>query len=140
MAPGLNVPLLKDPLATALHPKADRVLMAALQVTSYGCYNSSVVSSVRKAEAGSMSPPFSQLQPILILVLLAAERPKRLRGGKKVRRDNWFGLETKADFPPFKRWWHREGKDAAGGSDLTSAKEAQEAYDEWVAQGRPTAK
>jgi hypothetical protein len=63
-----------------------------------------------------------------------------MRGGRITRRDRWFGLEEKPDFGDFRRWWHREGKDEAGGTDITDRQEAERAYDDWVTRGRPIAK
>jgi hypothetical protein len=63
-----------------------------------------------------------------------------LRGGRKALRDRWFGLEEKLDFADFRRWWHRQGKDEAGGNDIDTRREAEHIYDDWVSRGRPTAK
>ncbi len=73
-------------------------------------------------------------------VLLAAAPGGRLRGGKIGRRDRWYGLEARDDFPDFKRWWHRQGKDELGGKDLESRKDVDQAYEEWLRQGRPKVK
>lgn len=67
-------------------------------------------------------------------------RRDRLRGGKAGRRDRWYGLEERDDFADFKRWWHRQGKDEAGGKDLESREETEAAYAEWVDRDRPTAR
>jgi hypothetical protein len=56
------------------------------------------------------------------------------------RRDRWYGLEDRHDFSDFRRWWHRQGKEAARGGDFENRKQAEEAYAEWVDQGRPTVK
>jgi hypothetical protein len=64
----------------------------------------------------------------------------QFRGGRQARRDRWYGLEDEPDFHEFRRWWHRRGKDAAGGTDLKSRKEALYAYDTWVNQRRPRVK
>jgi hypothetical protein len=77
---------------------------------------------------------------IVLLVAIAAPRSGSLRGGKIGKRDRWYGLETLNDFSDFRRWWHRQGKFEVGGRDFENRKQAQEAYDEWVAQGRPTVK
>jgi len=61
---------------------------------------------------------------------------KTFRGGSKKRRDNWYGYNDKQ----FQRWWHREGKAAAGGDDIDNAQEAKAAYDEWVSLGKPNVK
>lgn len=74
---------------------------------------------------------------IVLLVFLAAPAHGRLRGGKISKRDSWYGLEGRDDFSDFKRWWHRQGKDEAGGNDLQTREEAVEAYDHWVSRGRP---
>lgn len=63
-----------------------------------------------------------------------------MRGGRKTRRDRWFGLEDKPDFADFRHWWHREGKDESGGFDLGDREDAERAYEEWAARGRPTVK
>lgn len=63
-----------------------------------------------------------------------------MRGGRIGRRDRWFGLEDKVDFAHFRRWWHREGKDQAGGNDLADRNAAERAYVDWVARGRPKVK
>ena len=81
-----------------------------------------------------------RFRTVLFLVSIAAAGRDLLRGGKASKRDTWYGLETLADFSDFKRWWHRRGKDEAGGKDLENRKQAEEAYDEWVQQGRPTVK
>jgi hypothetical protein len=64
------------------------------------------------------------------------EKGKSFRGGKKTDRDNWYGKNDK----DFQRWWHREGKEAAGGHDIENAEDAQRAFDEWEALGRPKVK
>jgi hypothetical protein len=71
---------------------------------------------------------------------MTSSRRDHLRGGKIRRRDRWYGLEERDDFPEFRRWWHRQGKYEAGGKDFENRKQAEEAYDEWVEQGRPTIK
>jgi hypothetical protein len=60
-----------------------------------------------------------------------------MRGGRATRRDRWFGLEDKPDFTDFRRWWHREGKDEAGGNDIANRQEAERTYDDWISRGRP---
>lgn len=78
---------------------------------------------------------------LLILIFLqAAGSSQRFRGGSQKKRDRWFGLEGRADFDKFRRWWHRVGKDDSGGLDFTSKEEADAAYDEWVSLGLPEAK
>jgi hypothetical protein len=52
-------------------------------------------------------------------------------------RNQWFGLESRPDFEKFRKWWHREGKDAAGGRDLASRQEAEDAYNDWADLGKP---
>lgn len=64
------------------------------------------------------------------------EKGKSFRGGKKADRDNWYGKNDK----DFQRWWHREGKAQHGGRDIENAEEAQQAYDDWVSQGKPRIK
>jgi hypothetical protein len=61
-----------------------------------------------------------------------------MRGGRISRRDRWFGFEEKADFSRFRHWWHRVGKDEAGGNDISDREEAERVYDDWVSRGRPT--
>jgi hypothetical protein len=63
-----------------------------------------------------------------------------MRGGRIARRDRWFGPEDKRDFALFRHWWHREGKDEAGGNDIADRQEADRAYDDWVSRGRPVVK
>jgi hypothetical protein len=65
---------------------------------------------------------------------------RQFRGGRQEQRDRWFGLEEKPDFRNFRHWWHRRGKDEAGGSDIVDRSEAERAYDDWVKRGRPTVK
>ena len=77
---------------------------------------------------------------IILLVFLAAPAQGRLRGGKISKRDSRYGLEGRDDFADFKRWWHRRGKDEAGGTDLANREDAIEAYDSWVQQGKPSIK
>jgi len=60
----------------------------------------------------------------------------RFGGGRQSRRDRWYGLEERADFADFRRWWHRVGKGRHGGTDIADAQEARERYDEWVGEGR----
>lgn len=67
-------------------------------------------------------------------------RRDRLRGGRIGRRDRWYGLDGHDDFANFRQWWHRRGKDEAGGKDLENREEAEAAYAEWVQQGRPAAR
>ena len=74
---------------------------------------------------------------IFLVTLVSAGGTGRFRGGKKTLHDSWFGLERREDFADFRRWWHRVGKDAAGGYDLSDRWAAERAYREWVDQGRP---
>jgi len=73
-------------------------------------------------------------------------QPKRFSGKRHFRgggvrvRDRWFGLEQKSDFSQFRRWWHREGKDALGGEDLRNRFEANDAYEAWIKEGKPRIK
>ncbi|MCJ2013182.1 hypothetical protein [Methylobacterium sp. J-076] len=60
----------------------------------------------------------------------------RFRGGGQSQRDRWFGLEAEDDFDAFRRWWHRVGKDEAGGRDLDSTEQARAEYGAWVTSGR----
>jgi len=94
-----------------------------------------LLSLVLLTRKTSSDRPFKRSQTTLILILLAAGDSSQFRGGKKRRRDTWFGLETKENFTDFKRWWHRKGKFAAGGMDLKSCKDAENAYNDWVSQG-----
>jgi len=68
---------------------------------------------------------------------LVAEQKRRrnLKGGRKTKRDRNFGIFDAA----FWRWWHRIGKRRHGGLDLAS-QEAQSVYDEWIRDGKPSAK
>lgn len=68
--------------------------------------------------------------------VMAEDRENRFRGGRQSRRDRRFGI----DDPDFWQWWHRVGKDEAGGGDLLSREEAEAVYEQWIAQGRPGAK
>lgn len=54
------------------------------------------------------------------------------RGGSKDRRDRNFGITDK----DFWQWWHREGKRAWGGGDLTKDI-ADQVFQEWQNLGRP---
>lgn len=53
-----------------------------------------------------------------------------LTGGKKNQRDNDYGINN----DDFWAWWERHGKQ---GADLKSKREADDAYEQWVAEGRP---
>jgi hypothetical protein len=64
----------------------------------------------------------------------------RFRGGRRALRDRWFGLEEKPDFADFRHWWHRQGKDEAGGNDINDRQAADHTYEDWVRHGRPTMK
>ena len=75
-----------------------------------------------------------------IVVFFVVADGNGFRGGKLGRRDSWYGLEDKEDFPAFRHWWHRVGKDEAGGRDLKSGRDAERAYQDWVKQGRPKVK
>lgn len=72
--------------------------------------------------------------PVLLTALLriAEETGKHLKGGKKSRRDRWFGLEDKPGFSDFRDWWHRHGKEEAGGADIQSREEALTEYEAWL--------
>jgi hypothetical protein len=78
--------------------------------------------------------------PAPIVVFVLASSGSNFQGGKKGRRDRWYGFEKRDDFSDFRRWWHRIGKDTAGGMDLQSRQAAEEAYNDWVSQGKPTAR
>ena len=58
------------------------------------------------------------------------------RGGKKKDRDQWGKYGNDKDF---KNWWHRKGKAQRGGGDI-EPEDIKDIYDEWVEEGRPTAK
>lgn len=64
----------------------------------------------------------------------------RLRGGKMLARDHWYGLETRPDFADFRRWWHRAGQFEYDGDYIANRASADEVYDGWAAQGRPKAR
>jgi hypothetical protein len=73
------------------------------------------------------------LIPVLAALLrMAEELRKPLKGGKKSRRDRWFGLEGRPDFPDFRDWWHRHGKEDAGGHDLQTREDAVAAFEDWL--------
>ncbi len=58
----------------------------------------------------------------------------KFRGGKQKSRDRDFGINDEA----FWEWWHRGGgKEAYGGENIGSKKEADEIYEDWKQQGRP---
>jgi hypothetical protein len=82
----------------------------------------------------------NDLASAMIWIVLATRRGGDFRGGGISRRDRWFGLEARSDFADFRDWWHREGKNEAGGEDLGTREEAEAAYDDWVQQGRPKVK
>jgi hypothetical protein len=58
------------------------------------------------------------------------------RGGRQARRDRDFGIDDDA----FWRWWHREGKKHYGGEDLGTKRDADQVYQDWVADGCPEVK
>ncbi|MFJ6207370.1 hypothetical protein [Lysinibacillus sp. NPDC092081] len=60
---------------------------------------------------------------------------KEFRGGKKKDRDKWYGHTDKN----FKKWWERTGKKEWGIGDIPNKKLADEAYNEWVDRGKPSA-
>lgn len=64
----------------------------------------------------------------------------RLRGGKKNRRDRFYGLEGRDGVEEFRRWWHRVGKRHNGDEDLKDRADAEHWYAQWLAEGRPTVK
>jgi hypothetical protein len=76
----------------------------------------------------------------VILLFIASPSGPQMRGGRSGQRDRWFGLEEKDDFWDFRHWWHREGKDAAGGWDLKNRSEAEAAYQNWSLLGKPKVK
>jgi hypothetical protein len=64
----------------------------------------------------------------------------RLRGGKIGRRDRLYGLPGRPGFERFWQWWHKKGKHLHGGIDIQDRADAKERWDEWVQEGRPSAK
>jgi hypothetical protein len=70
---------------------------------------------------------------------LAEDQAPRLRGGRASKRDPWFGLSGRPGFRDFRDWWHIE-KNFSGrdGRDLMGREEAEGAWDEWEASGRPS--
>lgn len=64
------------------------------------------------------------------------KKGETFRGGSRKRRDNWFGYNDK----DFQHWWHRQGKREFGIGDIDNAEQAQEAYEYWVQNGKPTLK
>jgi hypothetical protein len=70
----------------------------------------------------------------------SSSRERHSRGGRVRVRDRWFGLEHQSDFSLFRRWSHREGKDAFGSEDLKNRFEANDAYAAWIEEGKPKAK
>ncbi|MDP4024703.1 hypothetical protein Q8W71_18915 [Methylobacterium sp. NEAU 140] len=67
---------------------------------------------------------------------MSREPGGRFRGGGQARRDRWFGLEERPDFEAFRRWWHRVGKEEAGGRDLEGREQAFAEYEAWITSGR----
>lgn len=67
-------------------------------------------------------------------------RGRTFRGGKKARRDRFYGLEDRPHFADFRDWWHRKGKFQNGNRDIADRKEAEEFWDQWVAEGCPAVK
>ena len=63
-------------------------------------------------------------------------RQRGFRGGKQNQRDSMGGFESDE---AFERWWHRQGKEDYGGSDMDPA-EAPSIYRQWVLNGKPTPK
>ncbi|MBD2777037.1 hypothetical protein [Iningainema tapete] len=64
------------------------------------------------------------------------KKGESFRGGKKRKRDKWYGYDDQ----DFQRWWHRQGKAEYGGRDLDNAEEARQAYEDWVSRGKPKVK
>ncbi|KYC38715.1 hypothetical protein WA1_36715 [Scytonema hofmannii PCC 7110] len=64
------------------------------------------------------------------------EKGKSFRGGKKKKRDNWYGYNDK----DFQKWWHRIGKEEFGGRDTDNAQQAKEVYEYWELIGKPIIK
>jgi len=56
----------------------------------------------------------------------------KFKGGKKSTRDKDFGIKDK----DFWNWWHRDGKKAYGGEDITDDI-ADEVYKDWIDLGKP---
>lgn len=67
---------------------------------------------------------------------MSKEPGGRFRGGAQTRRDRWYGLDHQPDFDAFRRWWHRIGKEEAGGQDLASREQALAEYEAWIKSGR----
>lgn len=65
------------------------------------------------------------------------EKGKTFRGGKKSGRDNWYGYDKDKGFV---KWWHRQGKQDFGGTDIESAEEMGEIYKHWTDIGKPIPK
>lgn len=63
------------------------------------------------------------------------------KGGRQSQRDRWFGLKGEPGFEEFRRWWHREGKARLNdGRDIEDRNQAEEMWDRWQREGRPTVK
>jgi RHS repeat-associated protein len=67
--------------------------------------------------------------------IVYANSSGKFKGGKKSGRDRDFGIKDK----DFWNWWHRSGKKANGGVDL-SEDLAAETYKDWLEAGRPKVK
>jgi len=65
------------------------------------------------------------------------DKTDRFRGGKKAKRDTWYGLERLEDFERFRDWWHREGKFTHDADYIKDGPKALEVYQEWDDLGRP---
>jgi hypothetical protein len=75
---------------------------------------------------------FQSRQLVLVVFRAATGEEPPFRGGRQARRDRWYGLKRYSDFASFREWWHRVGKDEAGGADLGSRAEAEAAYQMWT--------
>lgn len=64
---------------------------------------------------------------------------KNFRGGKKNKRDRWYGVQRNADFDDFKKWFHRTHKKSLR-RDVGSREEMEEIYNDWKGAGSPTVK
>lgn len=82
---------------------------------------------------------FESRQLVLVIIKIARGDEPPFRGGRQSKRDRWYGLDRYPDFEDFRDWWHRKGKDEAGGNDLGSRAEAEAAYETWV-DGRRSGK
>ena len=68
---------------------------------------------------------------------MADDKQNRFRGGRQTTRDVWYGLQSNADFPRFRDWWHCEGKFAYGSDYISTRSRALAVYRDWIELGRP---